>query len=72
MVAEALGRGWSLVKSVSFPGVEDGVSDESNDGKLNWAVLGCAGACLSASVSVPLSFFKKIYLFIYLFGCTGS
>lgn len=44
----------SLVKSIFCSGVGEGGGDKSNDGKLNWAVLGCAGACLLAIVSVPV------------------
>lgn len=51
MVAESLWGG-SLVKVSFLFWSRRGIGDKSNDGKLNWAVLGCAGACLLATVSV--------------------
>lgn len=51
MAAEALGVG-SWVKVSFLPQNRRGIGDKSNDGTLNCAVLGCAGVCLLATVSV--------------------
>lgn len=51
MAAEVLGVG-SQAKVSFLPQSRRGISDKSNDEKLNCAVLYCAGVCLLATVSV--------------------